>query len=77
MLLAEGLRPQTDGEVLEVVTVLAHQRQGVIIAEVVKADGHQVGEAGGEQAPQIRLPAAVGQLEQETQTLLKCECCMC
>ena len=43
----------------EVVTVLTHQGQAVIIAEVVKGHRDQTGQAGGEQDSQLRLPAAL------------------
>ena len=43
----------------EVVAVLTHQGQTVIIAEVVKGHRDQAGQAGGEEDSQLWLPAAL------------------
>ena len=52
------------------VTVSAHQADGVVITEVVESHPGQVGQSG-KKHPEVRLPVRLGQLEQETESFLK------
>ena len=52
------------------VTVSAHQADGVVITEVVESHPGEVGQSGKKHS-EVRLPVRLGQLEQETESFLK------
>ena len=51
LLFTKWLSTQTDVEMPQVLTVMTHQGQGVVITEVVKGDRDQAGQAGGQEGP--------------------------
>ena len=52
------------------VTVSAHQADGVVITEVVESHPGEVGQSGKKHS-EVRLPVRLGQLEQEAESFLK------